>query len=107
MKPATHSPLYVVFFPELAEIARRHGYAMAAHGSIASDFDLICIPWVESAGEPEDVIAEISREFSFPTLGTPSLREHGRRVWTLSMGGPGYIDLSFTPRTALKEREGE
>ena len=99
MKPASHSPLYVVFFPELAEIARAHGYAMAVHGSIASDFDIICIPWVDNAADPEDVVKKIGEDFSFPVIGKPSDREHGRRVWTLSLGGPGYIDLSFTPRT--------
>jgi hypothetical protein len=108
MKPASHSPMYVVFFPELVEIARQNGYAMAVHGSVASDFDLVCIPWVEDAGEPRKVVEQIEGDFSFRAIKGPTQREHGRVVYTLSMGGPGYIDLSFTPRAgrlALSNQE--
>lgn len=44
MKPANNAPVYACMYQELAEICRAHGYALAIHGSMARDFDLIAIP---------------------------------------------------------------
>lgn len=43
---------YAAFYPMLCQIARRHGYALAIHGSLHRDLDLIAVPWVEEASEP-------------------------------------------------------
>ncbi len=104
MKPANYAPVYAGLYPELAEIARKHGYAMAVHGSLARDADLICIPWVDDASEPQAVVDAITSEFVVRSVGEPSVREHGRIVYTLTVSAPGcFIDLSFTPciRSAL------
>ena len=48
MKPANRAAVYAAaLYPDLAEIAREHGYALAVHGSLARDFDLIAVPWRE------------------------------------------------------------
>jgi hypothetical protein len=100
MKPANYAPVYAGLYPELAEIARKHGYAMAVHGSLARDADLICIPWVEDAADPQAVVDEITTTFVIRHVhGGPKVREHGRIVYSLTIAGPGcFIDLSFTPR---------
>ncbi len=99
MKPANYAPVYAGLYPELAEIARKHGYAMAVHGSLARDADLICIPWIDDAAEPQAVVDAITSEFVVRSVGEPSTREHGRIVYTLTVSAPGcFIDLSFTPR---------
>lgn len=96
MKPANYAPLYCSMYPKLAEIARSHGYAMTVHGSMASDFDLICIPWVDNPGTPNDVIASILDKFALTLIGDePAMRLHNRQVWTLSLSGKSYLDLSF------------
>jgi hypothetical protein len=85
MKPANFAPAYLGLYPELAEVTRSHGYALAAHGSMARDFDLICIPWIEDASEPDVVVKAI-------------IREHGRIVYTLSISfGECFLDFSFMP----------
>lgn len=101
MKPANYAPVYAGLYPELAEIARSHGYAMAVHGSFARDADLICIPWVASAADPQAVVDAITSEFVIKKIDSdPVVREHGRIVYTLLIAAPGcFIDLSFTPRT--------
>lgn len=110
MKPANNAPLYIGAYKELAEIAREHGYAMAVHGSLARDMDLICIPWVEDAADPQAVVDAITARFAFKQTGNPpSAREHGRMVYTLLVSfGECFLDLSFTPRIAphLGVREG-
>lgn len=100
MKVANYSPVYCALYPQLAEITRKHGYALAVHGSMARDFDLVCIPWIASPSEPGDVVREIETTFATRCVGgPPDTRAHGREVWTLSIGfGECFMDLSFMPR---------
>lgn len=105
MKPANNAPIYIGAYKELAEIARKHGYAMAVHGSVARDLDLICIPWVDDAAGPQAVVDEITSTFAFKeTDKPPRIREHGRIVYTLLVSfGDCFLDLSFTPRSGAGE----
>ena len=64
MKPPNFAPLYAALYPEIAEVARSHGYALAVHGRMARDFDLIAVPWAESVSEPGAVVAELVRDFA-------------------------------------------
>jgi hypothetical protein len=100
MKPANNAPIYIGLYAELAELSRRHGYALAVHGSIARDFDLIAIPWTCDASNPQEVIDEITATFAFKeTGGAPSVKEHGRIVYTLVVSfGECFLDFSFTPK---------
>lgn len=98
MKAANFAPVYCCLYPELAEIARRHGYALAVHGSMVRDFDLICIPWTENPAEPSVVVSEITSTFAIKTVGDPDTTYHGRQRWTISLSfGECFIDLSFMP----------
>lgn len=88
-------------YPELAEIARKHGYALAVHGSLARDLDLIAIPWTEDAGAPIDIVNEILSKFAVTLVGDVGQKPHGRTAYTLSCGwGHCAIDLQFTPRAS-------
>jgi hypothetical protein len=100
MKPATVSPVYCAIYPELAEIARAHGYALAVHGSMASDFDLVAIPWTSDAAEPTKVLGAITEQFAFELRGECEIREHGRLGYSLTgcHGWCGHLDISFMPR---------
>lgn len=100
MKAANYSPVYCALYPGLAEIARKHGYALAVHGSMARDFDLICVPWIDEPAEPTVVVDEIQNTFYTRAVGgPPSNREHGRVVYSLAIGfGECFLDLSFMPR---------
>lgn len=99
--PPNYAPVYAAaLYPELAVIARSHGYALAVHGSLARDFDLICVPWVEFPSTPQEVVESIINRFCVQIVGkeNPSNREHGRQVWSLSIGyGECALDLSFMP----------
>lgn len=100
-KPAPNfGPVYAAaMYAELAAIARRHGYALAVHGSLARDLDLIAIPWVEDAGDPQKVIDEILAEYAVEWIGSIGQKPHGRIAYTLSVGwGNCSIDLQFMPR---------
>jgi hypothetical protein len=106
MKPASNAPIAASIYRELAEIARSHGYALAAHGSLDRDFDLVCIPWAEKVSEPIEVVLAFCARWNAFTMSSPDGKEPpavmnwGREVYTLIWkGGWGpHIDLSFTPR---------
>ncbi len=100
MKDPNYAPVYCALYPQLAEVTRRHGYALAIHGSLGRDMDLICVPWAEVVSEPRAVVDEITNTFSIVLVGDGDHpKNHGRRVWTISVGfGACFIDLSFTPR---------
>lgn len=61
MKPPTFAPAYVGMYVILSEVAREHGYALAIHGTVSRDFDLIAIPWTETAGDPELLIEKLRK----------------------------------------------
>lgn len=95
------APLYCGMYPELATMARLHGYALAVHGSLARDFDLVCIPWVEAPSQHSEVVAEFCKAFSLRAVGDPDTTFHGRERWTLSISfGECFMDLSFMPLKA-------
>lgn len=98
----------------LREAAREQGYAVAVHGSLERDIDLIAVPWTELCGEPvclAEVILKKAREvigdhvgphphesnFWF-TAGCPGSKSHGRLCWSFHLGGGPYIDLSVMPK---------
>lgn len=98
MKAANYAPMYCALYPALTAIARKHGYAMAVHGTMSRDMDLICIPWTEQPAEPKEVVAEIIGTFHIKTVGEPDTTLHGRERWTVTVGfGECFIDLSFMP----------
>lgn len=104
MKPANFAPVYACLYPQLAEIARSHGYCLATHGSMARDFDLVCIPWVEYPSEPQAVVDSITSTFAIREVGEPEFKLHNRLVYTIAVKfGECFIDLSFMPAVKMLE----
>lgn len=94
--PPSYAPVYCAMYPELAAIAREHGYALAIHGSMQRDFDLVCVPWGEIIAKPSAVVAAFSDHFTLRIIGEPARKPGNRIVYTLSVAwGECAIDLSF------------
>lgn len=51
--------MFACLYAGLCDVARKHGYALAAHGSMVTDFDLIAVPWTEQAIEAEELMQHI------------------------------------------------
>lgn len=98
LKP-NYGPVYAcAMYPKLCPIFHRHGYALAVHGSLARDFDLIAVPWAETVSEPSAVLAEITDGFAIRLIGGLDKKPHGRQAQTISVGfGECSVDLSFMP----------
>ncbi len=93
------APFYAAaMYPELATIFVNHGYALAVHGSMARDFDLIAVPWVEFPSEPQSILDKIKHRFSAFPIGEPVAKKHGRICYTINISfGHCALDLSFMP----------
>ena len=102
---------YIAVLPQFQAIARRHGYALAVHGSMATDLDLLACPWTDEATDAETLIeslrAHMNGFFAEREWDTnPSARPHGRRAWSLYATEDGakrcegpYYDISVMPRS--------
>jgi hypothetical protein len=90
---------YASLLPALKDEARQHGYALALHGSLQRDMDLIAVPWVENAASEKELVEAIcKRANAFPVAGdSPKKKPHGRSAWSLYFGGHPYIDLCVMP----------
>lgn len=110
-KPTSCLPsIYANLYPKLVALAREHGYALAVHGSMARDFDLIAAPWTEDAASAEVLIEAIRERIGGFIVNDPAadpadfsrhnpqLRAHGRLGWAIQLGGGPYIDVSVMPR---------
>lgn len=105
MKPASRAPMYAAIYHGLAEIARAHGYALAIHGSLQTDLDLIAVPWVKAASPAEELIAALYDHCGACLPATrdaeihaPEQKAHGRRAWNLYMIAGAKVDVSVLPR---------
>jgi hypothetical protein len=105
MKEPTFAAVYAAFYPMLAELSRENGYALAIHGSLVSDFDLVAIPWTADSVSMDTLITTIAKYAGMfatdksKTLTGPEEKEHGRKAWSISMGNGAVIDFSIMPMT--------
>ena len=97
---------YVMAYTKLDRIAMRHGYALALHGSMARDLDLIAVPWTEDADALEKLLESIRRFVIAGASKTvniqipfPTQKPHGRVAYVFPIGHDGhYLDVSIMPR---------
>lgn len=112
--------LYEVLLAPLRAVARSHGYALAVHGSLARDIDLIAVPWRPDVSAA-DVLVEAIRAAAEDVTGHPAYirndptadprdftrrnpepKFHGRLGWSIFVkrrrgGYAVYLDLSVMP----------
>lgn len=97
---------HVSLFPVLAAlrvIARAHGYAVAYHGSLSRDIDVIAVPWRDLVSPPTVFVADVVKRtggWLRKRDDCPTTKPHGRLSWSIHIIGTGtYIDLSVMPPT--------
>lgn len=107
MKPPSITPAYVCMFPILAEIAQSCGYALAVHGSVTSDLDVVAIPWTDQCVDGPQLVFAIWQyasiyhiDFEYPEehkLKAPEVKPHGRLSYSIPLYAGAVIDLSVMP----------
>lgn len=104
--------IYAQLLPTIRAAGKRMGYAIAIHGSMRRDLDLLAVPWVEDAASPQELVDFVAKEVSGFVIGdanaqgevrrNPTAKPHGRLSWNICWGGEVFIDLSVMP----PQREG-
>jgi hypothetical protein len=111
--PNASAAFYAVLYPALRDIAKIHGYALAIHGTMTRDFDLVAIPWIDEASEPLKLILamkEATATVTHTSLGDeffpdcqPYKKPHGRVCYSLHFTDQGcdgpYLDVSVMPKS--------
>lgn len=92
-----------VMLGPLRETARVHGYALAVHGSLEKDIDIVAAPWVDdatSADELAEAIADASKRLTGwgNITNGPEDKPHGRRAYSIIVHISTVIDLSVMPK---------
>lgn len=99
---------YACLYHRLARVARAHGYALAMHGSLLADLDLVAVPWVHDAASGEDLAAALAVAApGFVLLDTWTGRPGGVRKHVIHLGGGPYLDLCVTPRASAAPAAGD
>lgn len=102
--------LYAYYFLSLKEIAVKYGYNLVLHGSLATDMDLIAVPWAENVLPHGDMIDEFAEKlggYIMDQNGERYKATHHGRIWyviNINRGTSGgihdlkyYLDISLFP----------
>jgi hypothetical protein len=91
---------YAVLYNSMKKAALELGYALAMHGSMHTDMDLIAVAWVDDAKPVEELVKALNEcigktVWSEHNLTNKEEKPHGRVTYTLNMMGDWQIDLSI------------
>lgn len=102
--------IYAQLLPRIREAAKALGYAIAIHGTMARDLDLLAVPWTDGAADPSRLVEAVREAVGGYVIGDvenrgvitdePTRQPHGRLSWNICWGGRPFIDLSVMPRIA-------
>jgi len=87
---------YAAIWNDLRQAALDKGWALALHGSLASDMDIMAMPWIEDAVRPLEMLFALKKCFTDCDMIT--IREtskcNNRMVYTLSIWADFYLDIN-------------
>jgi hypothetical protein len=88
---------YAALWNDLRQAAMDKGWALALHGSLASDMDIMAMPWTEEATTDIEMIEALKKCFTdADCIGLKaSDMPNNRRVFTLSIWADFYLDINI------------
>lgn len=96
--------------PLLRDAARAQGYALAVHGSLSRDLDLIAVPWTDDATGLDTLVAALAEATKEATgwghisgrsdNSWRSDKPHGRVAVTILASAELSLDISIVPALA-------
>ena len=89
---------YAAMWEDIRQCAMDHGWAVALHGSLASDMDIMAMPWVSDSVSFAELVKAIRLLFTgnhmHGTVITYNEKPHGRIVATIPIWADFYLDIS-------------
>ena len=104
-RPAFFASMY----EDIRNCAMSWGWAVALHGSLMNDMDIMAIPWTEEAIKFEELVDKISMLFDGNSLSenytiTYDDKPHNRVVATIPIWADFYLDISTIDTRKPMER---
>lgn len=104
-RPAFFASMY----EDIRYVAIQCGWAVALHGSLCSDMDIMAMPWTEEAIKFEELVDKISKLFDRNSLAenytiTYDEKPHNRVVATIPIWVDFYLDISTIDTRKPMER---
>ena len=89
---------YACMWNDIRQCAMDNGWAVALHGSLNSDMDIMAMPWVENAVTFSELINKIAELFDGNDIALIYSihydKPHNRAVATIPIFGDFYLDIS-------------
>lgn len=88
---------YAAMWDDLRQSALDKGWALALHGSLANDMDIMAMPWTKDAAPVWDMIFALKKCFDKPKEieVSESYMPNNRRVFALSIWADFYLDINI------------
>lgn len=99
---------YASIWDDLRQSAMNCGWALGLHGSLASDMDIMAMPWTEDAKPIEDMIQALSDCFTGNMFKEGHIKPHfdkpnGRVVYTMNIWADFHLDINvIMPSASIK-----
>ncbi len=96
---------YACMWDDFRQAALNCGWALGLHGSLASDMDIMAMPWIEGAKPVDEMIRAIEDCLTIPDeklhikTRESNDKPNGRVVYTIHIWADFYIDLSVIKET--------
>jgi len=103
---------YACCWQDLREKALDCGWALALHGSMNSDMDIMAMPWTEDAKPADYMIGKLTEVFwdenndqdlLHHVIKTVGEKPNGRVVYTLPIFDTFYLDINVIDFKATKK----
>lgn len=104
-RPAFFASMY----EDIRNCAMSWGWAVALHGSLMNDMDIMAMPWTEETIKFEELVDKISKLFDDNSLAenytiTYDEKPHHRVVATIPIWADFYLDISTIDTRKTMER---
>ena len=88
---------YAAMWEDFRNAALNVGWALALHGSLKNDMDIMAMPWTENAVSTIEMITAIKCCFDDPKAIdiSRSLMPNNRTVFTMSIWADFYLDINI------------
>ena len=88
---------YAAMWDDFRQAAMSKGWALGLHGSLASDMDIMAMPWTKEASPPLEMILALKKCFCKPKEIQLSVTDahNNRKVYTLSIWADFYLDINI------------
>jgi hypothetical protein len=88
---------YAAMWNDFRQAAMDKGWALAIHGSLANDMDIMAMPWIEGASPAWEMLGALRNCFDNPKTIDVHQTDgpNNRKIYTFSIWEDFYLDINI------------